>query len=178
MAAGIIKTVSLVAGFIYFCQGVLIRLPESVIPVHYQLTVIPVMEQDQRLCGHVWIHISVLQPTKTVILHASELILRRIQVIPSDEMDDEDKVNREVEDLCFFGDQMDENRQETDLFQSFKVNATEQLVVIELTEELHPEDRYKIGLLYTGEVNDDVGFFRKPYTRAEIDCCKRYIYNL
>lgn len=174
MAAGInIVVPLLLAGFICFSRGVLVRLPESVIPVHYQLTVIPVLEQDQRLCGHVWIHISVLQPTRTLILHASELILRRIRVIPSDEMDEEDQINREVEDLCFFGDFIGEIRLETDMFQSFKMNATEKLVVIELTEELHPEDKYKIGILYTGEVNDDVGFFRKPYTRAETDCCRR-----
>lgn len=152
----------------------LFRLPESVSPRNYQVTLIPVMERDERLCGHVWIDIDVHHPTKEIVLHAANLVLQQIVVVPTD--DDQGDVISLVEELCFSGVQ--DSQQVSlpgDLVESFQLNATHEVVTIHLTEELHPEDHYRIGCLYTGLVNDDKGFFRKSYTRNQDDCCQRYL---
>ena len=59
------------------------RLPEIVTPVHYRVAVLPIIESNQRLCGHVWIDVVARMTTSIIMLHASpDITVMRALVIP------------------------------------------------------------------------------------------------
>jgi hypothetical protein len=58
------------------------RLPDIISPVHYRLSLLPVLEKDPRLCGYALIDIIAHVPTKTITLSAVELVIHRIVVHP------------------------------------------------------------------------------------------------
>lgn len=162
------------------------RLPDHVTPQRYQLTLLPVLERDERLCGHVWIDIAVSQPTKSIVLHAVNLTFIRIVAIHraiEEEEDELDESLKSVEELCFSGIHHNNSisrsgrNEESNMVSSFLLDPAKDLLTILLDEEMHPEDRYRVGILYTAQVNEHAsrGFFRKLYTRNENDCCQRYL---
>ena len=156
------------------------RLPNSVYPLNYRLTVLPVisLERDERLCGHVFIDLEVNQPTRSIVLHAANLTILRVVVNEqSSSESDEENALRSVEALCFSGIIQPDNVEEEDnMVESFHLNGTSELLTIQLNEEmLHPEDEYRLAILFTAQVNEqaDRGFFRKRYSGNENDCCQR-----
>ena len=58
------------------------RLPDTISPFHYRLSLLPVLEKDPRLCGYALIDIVAHQPTNTITLNAVELVIHRIVVHP------------------------------------------------------------------------------------------------
>lgn len=157
-------------------------LPKIVTPNHYQLTLLPILEDSPRLCGHVWIDVTARMETNMIILHATDLAIVKAVVLalPADNesstlgYDDE---RQTVEDLCFtssvfYGDTSNERNIADNFFQ----DGAKELMTITLTEGLKSGGHYRIGILYNGVVFDtgNKGFFRSKYEAGNrIDCCKR-----
>lgn len=160
------------------------RLPEIVTPVHYRLALLPVIESNPRLCGHVWIDVIARMTTSIIMLHASpDISVLRALVIPgsvnntqsarSDELVDDARL---VEDYCFrstyqFTDYPD------DMLVDIAPDGQRETLTMVLTQPLVKGARYRIGILYQGVVYENInqGFFRSLYYPNDTDCCQRYL---
>lgn len=92
-----------------------IPLPEIVQPLNYTLTLLPVLDGDvPRLCGHVWIDVLARLPTTMLILHSSELDIRRTVVqrvlSASPEGYQPNLAANEVGKLCFNPEPLDDEQ--------------------------------------------------------------------
>ena len=63
-------------------SGLIVRLPEIISPIHYRLSLIPILEKEPRLCGYALIEIVPHTRTRTIVLNAAELAVHRIVVHP------------------------------------------------------------------------------------------------
>jgi hypothetical protein len=162
----------------------LVQLPTIVSPIHYRLTLLPILEDNPRLCGHVWIDVKARSETNMIILHSSELKILKVIVLPlSSEVNEratqyqtEDDVA--VENLCFNSavyEDSDINR--VNIALDHHSDGQKQFLSIVLSEALKKGAYYRIGVLYTGNIyEDNKGFFRAKYeVGSQSDCCKRYV---
>jgi len=163
------------------------RLPDAVSPVNYELTLLPVIEDNPRLCGHVWINVTVHSSTNVIVLHGQILPVETVVYADSEPTDDNVASRSVVEKLCFsgvlatleqFNDDEPNSRDDKDIAQSVHLNEdTEQLIII-LKEELVVGAFYRIGILYLAEINDgdNIGFFRVQKKNEDTgNCCpQRY----
>ncbi|XP_036619402.1 glutamyl aminopeptidase [Trichosurus vulpecula] len=119
------------------------RLPTHINPVHYDLEVKPVMEEDT-YTGTVTIHINVTQSSKYLWLHLRETWITEP-----------------------FPTLKKSSGEEVPVTQCFEYTAQE-YVVIELEEELPPNDgdsTYLLTMNFKGWLNGSlVGFYRTTYT--------------
>ena len=58
----------------------IVRLPDAVVPLRYEVTLLPVIEENIRLCGHVWIDMAIKTATNTVNLHALKLVCHLVRL--------------------------------------------------------------------------------------------------
>jgi aminopeptidase N len=161
----------------------LVQLPIIVSPIHYRLTLLPILEDNPRLCGHVWIDVKARSETNILVLHSSELKILKTIVLPlSSETNEratqypsEDDVA--VENLCFSSAVYhDSVMDHSNIALDHHLDGQKQFLSIVLSEALKKGAYYRIGLLYTGNIyEDNTGFFRAKYeVGGESDCCKRY----
>lgn len=158
-------------------------LPVIVSPIHYRLTLLPVLQDNPRLCGHVWIDVKARVETNLIVLHASELIIVKAIVLPlSSEVSEragqfKSEDGLMVENFCFgaavYHDSVIDS---VNIALDHHVDGQRQLMSIMLKEVLKKGVYYRIGLLYTGNIYDsNKGFFRATYeVGSQSDCCKRY----
>lgn len=160
----------------------LVQLPMIVSPIHYRLTLLPILEDNPRLCGHVWIDVKARTETNMIVLHSSELKILKAIVLPlSSEMSEratqyqtEDDVA--VENLCFSSAVYDDSVIESsNIALDHHSDGQKQFLTIVLREALKRGAYYRIGILYTGNIyEDNKGFFRAKYEAgSQADCCKR-----
>ena len=161
----------------------LVQLPIIVSPIHYRLTLLPILEDNPRLCGHVWIDVKARSETNILVLHSSELKILKTIVLPlSSETNEratqypsEDDVA--VENLCFSSAVYhDSVMDHSNIALDHHLDGQKQFLSIVLSEALKKGAYYRIGLLYTGNIyEDNTGFFRAKYeVGGDSDCCKRY----
>ena len=163
------------------------RLPNAISPVNYQLTLLPVIEDKPRLCGHVWINVTVETPTNVIILHGNILPVETVVYADSEPTDDNEVSRSMVEKLCFSGvlatleqlsDDERKTREDKDFAQSVHLKEDIEQMIIILKEELMVGAHYRIGILYLAEINDgdNIGFFRVQKKNEDINnCCpQRY----
>jgi hypothetical protein len=162
----------------------LVQLPIIVSPIHYRLTLLPILEDDSRLCGHVWIDVKARSETNIILLHSSELKILKTIVLPlspdinerATQYRSEDDVA--VENLCFNSAVYhDSAMAHSNIALDHHLDGQKQYLSIVLGESLKKGAYYRIGLLYTGNIyEDNTGFFRAKYEAGgETDCCKRYV---
>jgi hypothetical protein len=163
------------------------RLPNAISPVNYQLTLLPVIEDKPRLCGHVWINVTVETPTNVIVLHGNILPVETVVYADSEPTDDNEVSRSMVEKLCFSGvlatleqlsDDERKTREDKDFAQSVHLKEDIEQMIIILKEELMVGAHYRIGILYLAEINDgdNIGFFRVQKKNEDINnCCpQRY----
>ncbi len=172
-----------------------LRLPDVVTPNHYQITLLPILDKDPRLCGHVWITVTVQYPTKAIILNAFQLIPVEVVVQAESVALNNTETKRKVEDTCFFGgdddddedyfsdDNEDEdanhvrNRKKirNDMVEDLHLDDDEQRLVVILKDVLQVGDVYRVGILYHAEIYDgeNIGFFRLENKLNKNDCCEK-----
>lgn len=154
-----------------------IRLPQLVTPLNYKLTLLPIFEDNPRLCGHVWINVTVLTATDTLVLHALNIL--PIEIIVYNKSDPMNyNATRMVEALCISLDENEETlkiREDDDLTENIQMDEEREHMYILLKEPLKAGSQYQIGILYRAEVydSDNTGFFRIEQKVDESDCCKR-----
>ncbi|XP_044537581.1 glutamyl aminopeptidase [Gracilinanus agilis] len=123
------------------------RLPTYINPVHYDLEVKPLMEEDT-YTGTVTIHINVTQPTKHLWLHLRETWITKPSPVLKKSSGEEIPLKK-----CF----------------EYK---KQEYVVIEAEEELPPTDgesTYHLTMNFQGWLNGSlVGFYRTTYTENGI----------
>ncbi|XP_057367851.1 thyrotropin-releasing hormone-degrading ectoenzyme-like [Daphnia carinata] len=159
-------------------------LPVIVTPIHYRLTLLPVLEDNPRLCGHVWIDVKARAETNLIVLHASDLTIIKAIVLPvsSDASERGNQFKSEdglmVENFCFAtAVYHDTNADDSNIALDHHADGQKQLSSILLREVLKKGAYYRIGLLYTGNIYEaNKGFFRATYEVGnKSDCCKRTI---
>lgn len=159
-------------------------LPFIVKPIHYQLTIVPVLEENARLCGHVWIDVQAELETSMIILHAVDLSVAKSVVLPLKQNQlssspDQLESKQMVEDLCFnsivYQDNSDSHQDLSDIVHH---DGQKEMLTIILKENLIKGAKYRIGLLYKGNIYDKAtsqGFFKSQYEiDNHEDCCKRF----
>lgn len=154
------------------------RLPEAVVPLRYEVTLLPVIEENARLCGHVSIELAVKKPTYEVVLHAFNLKILRIVLRKMQNDSIQTTVTDPVEDTCFVSGINEENLfspDQNDLVDSFFLDDQSEQMIVKSKEMLDPDMSYSLGILYLGNIQEDDnrGFFRIKYSRDEDDA-ERY----
>lgn len=144
------------------------RLPESVIPVHYQLTLLPLIEDEPRLCGHVWINVTAQSPTDLIVLHINNLLPSEVVVLEESVISyNNEKLHRDLESLCNSDSEEEdsneiESRHDDDWVDALDIDDETEQLLIYLKEEMVVGVSYHIGITYRGEIydTDNFGFFR------------------
>lgn len=160
----------------------LVQLPEVVSPIHYRLTLLPILDNNPRLCGHVWIDVTARMETTMIIFHATDLAVMKAIVIPVTPATSELKLDFDdsqlVEDLCINAVvYQDSVANYHNIAAAFFQDGQKELMTVTLRETMKRGARYRVGLLYTGTVYEQTakGFFRIQYEASNsVDCCKRY----
>ncbi|XP_037686396.1 glutamyl aminopeptidase [Choloepus didactylus] len=118
------------------------RLPDFINPVHYDLEVKPLLEEDT-YTGNVTISINVSKPTQHLWLHLRETRITKLPVLTRSS-----------------GEQVQVKR----CFEYTK----QEYVVVEAAEELPPSDAYSLTMEFSGWLNGSlVGFYRTTYMEKE-----------
>lgn len=164
------------------------RLPTAVVPLRYEVTLLPVIEGNARLCGHVWIDLSIQATTNLVILHA--LNLKILQVVLHKAHNNSRTINTEdtVESACFVSGVEEEKLfsvDPDDLVDEIGMDKRSEVMAVLSKETLNPATTYRLGILYMGNVQEGEkrGFFRVKYTRDGDDVerwlvCNFFSYSL
>ena len=134
------------------------RLPAIIRPSSYRITLFPVLEQNERLCGHVWIDLTVVKAANFVLLNAVDLNILEAVIESGDSPPEEDPEDQKlVEDLCRSGlyeSQVGEHMKRT-VIESVHVDAENQQVALLMPSNvtLKPGTRHRLGLTYLGQFN-------------------------
>ena len=142
------------------------RISSILKPVHYDLVILPIINGDHpRLCGHVFIDLIPNNTTNTVIFHSVELDILDVSAEPVTSEDGtvkmtfNDRLNT-VEELCFLN-KFDKVSKDVDVIRE---DVVKQQMSVVLKRNLLRNQKYRIGIFYTGKVIDgNVGFFRANY---------------
>lgn len=165
----------------------IIQLPLIVTPIQYQLTILPVLEDNARLCGHVWIDVKAELETNMIILHAVDLSVAKAVVLPLSKSQliglDQLESGQNVEELCFNSIVYhDVSASHSDISDIVHHDGQKDMLTIILKENLIKNANYRIGILYTGNIYDmatSQGFFKSQYEASnQGDCCKRFFIGL
>ena len=76
-----------------------VYLPEIVTPLNYEVTLLPVLELRQRLCGHVAIDVVANNSGTSIFLNAADMNFFRVAVVPFDYENQTDLANQQVIEL-------------------------------------------------------------------------------
>ena len=113
------------------------RLPLSVLPLHYDLTIVPDFTTF-RFTGVVQIQLEVTQETQTILLNVNELEIQQVS----------------------FPEVVSENN----LLDSFRVDPQSQRLIIQLSEPVEKTALLTLEIHFTGAINDsNAGFYRCEY---------------
>ena len=116
------------------------------------------LEQNERLCGHVWIDLTVVKAANFVLLNAVDLNILEAVIESGDSPPEEDPEDQKlVEDLCRSGlyeSQVGEHMKRT-VIESVHVDAENQQVALLMPSNvtLKPGTRHRLGLTYLGQFN-------------------------
>jgi hypothetical protein len=167
----------------------IVQLPEIISPIHYRVTLLPILERDARLCGHVWVDFVAQMSTTMLVLHASDLSVMKVLAFPlvTNQSTYQEDDQQMVEDLCFTAlpastrdsnEVEDGHQKKGDLTDVFFQDNQKELMTVLLKEPMERGMKYRLGILYTGQVQDStLGLFRTQYSSDAIDgnCCKRQV---
>ena len=127
------------------------RLPTSVTPLHYDVTLLPVLETRPRLCGYVWIDVVARTDLRMVILNAADIDIKDVVMVPlnyANETQRPDRTQR-VEQLCFDAypeEPVDGGRLDDDMVSRFRLNKDVEWLSIETDRALITGQHYRIGI--------------------------------
>jgi len=131
-----------------------LRLPTLMTPLHYDVTLLPVLETRPRLCGHVWIDVVAHTDLRMVILNAADMDVVNVVMAPLDYANDTRQLDRtqRVEQLCFDAFQEESDVTETghldgDIVTQFWLNKDVEWLSFETNRNLIVGQRYRIGTL-------------------------------
>ena len=119
-----------------------LRLPRTVIPVHYEITLYPdFYDNNAWFYGNETVEIDVRQPTRHVMIHVNYLNITRTSL--EDDSGNSVEINRTFE---------------------YKPN---QFLVIETKEMLHQSQRVKLSISFDGSLTRSiVGLYKSVYTNS------------
>lgn len=155
--------------------------PPHVVPIHYDLAILPILARNPRLCGHVYIDIEARILTNVVILNGRDLEILEVTFEPINSNNTELKgaevrLSR-IEEVCF--DQL-EAPTSTNLIKSdpsirmIREDIDKEMWNFFLDKSMVPGEKYRMGLLYRGKVFErSEGFYRAKYTDPG-SCCEKY----
>lgn len=155
------------------------RLPGFVTPTHYDLTLLPILEGNPKLCGYVWINVTAQEDSQFIVLNAAYIVPIEVFVYSSEsQMTDSLDPYQRVEDVCFSFNENDaspQQKHDDDLVQGIHVEDQSEHIVIVLKEPLEVGASYRVGVLYKAEIydSDNIGFFRVEHRVNGSECCKR-----
>lgn len=156
--------------------------PPLVIPIHYDIALLPILARNPRLCGHVYIDIEARNSTNVVILNGRDLEILEVTFESLNEgnkalMGAEERMSR-VEEVCF--DQLEapplQNtiKRDPSSIRLIRQDVDKEMWNFFLREFVVPGNKYRIGLLYRGNINEkSKGFFRAKYNDPG-SCCEKY----
>ena len=122
--------------------------------------------------------------TTMAILHATDLTIHRVVVLPlKGSKDPQPDATDMVEELCF-SSKFSEGAVDGDMVLDIHHDNAKEMLTILLGDTLIRGDSYRIGVLYTGEIDTnggEKGFFRLKYPSNQYDeeknnCCPRCDY--
>lgn len=157
------------------------RIPSALSAHHYDVTLLPILKANPRLCGHVWITMTTTLPTSLVVAHVSNLDLFEVNVFAGHDSDYNRDQKHVVEQHCFVGNASvrhaggNKRTDPNDLAIGAETNDASEVLTIALREPMMPGKIYRVGISYVAPVyqGENKGFFRLKYTRNEDDCCER-----
>ena len=155
------------------------RLPSFVTPIHYDLTLLPVLENNPKLCGHVWINVKAQETSQFIVLNAASIVPIDVSVyISENQTVNSRKPFERVEEVCFsynVDEDEPEKRDDDDLVHGLQLDVENDHLIIILKEELIIGASYRVGVLYKAEIydSDNIGFFRIEHKVNGSECCKR-----
>nr|CAD7586017.1 unnamed protein product [Timema genevievae] len=138
-----------------------LRLPREVVPTGYRLHMTPYLE-EARFKGRVWINITCLEGTDTVILHAHEDLNISHSDVTIKKLNEETHDKDGEEPHMIIGHPMN--------FKGVTISSTKkdpnrQWYIIMLSEKLWKNHMYQVDIAFSGDLNtdDSEGFFRGSY---------------
>nr|CAD7424699.1 unnamed protein product [Timema monikensis] len=138
-----------------------LRLPREVVPTGYRLHLTPYLE-EARFKGRVWINITCLEGTDTVILHAHEDLNISHSDVTIKKLNEETHDKDGEEPHMIIGHPMN--------FKGVTISSTKkdpnrQWYIIMLSEKLWKNHMYQVDIAFSGDLNtdDSEGFFRGSY---------------
>ena len=129
-----------------------IRLPKSIIPVHYNIGIVPDLA-DGSLQGYVHLEFFVQSPTDRIILHGLNLAVIESSVIvtPLPNSNENDLNLRETPNRLA-------------IIFPVQYNSTREFIIIQLASKLKDNSNYRLVLNYTGTISTNLkGFYRSDY---------------
>jgi hypothetical protein len=149
------------------------RLPQMATPLHYQVTLLPLLEDGGQLCGHVWIDVRIERDSNFVIVNAAEMEVLEATLEPHANEVMEQRVDR-VEDLCFSGVTGRDPGANRTVLEYFSLSDQLELLTLFSPFGLAAGQRFRIGLLFRAKIYEGSAqaFHRMSYTDDK-DCCKK-----
>lgn len=144
------------------------RLEPNVMPLHYNITLLPVMTgNDVRLCGHVYLDIEATKTTNLIRFHGQDLDIYQV-TYGSFKSPLED-----VEELCF--NRLTKRSNKDPMIKAISHDSVLHEWTILLYKSMIQGEQYRIGILYTAKVNEKSnGFYRIKATNPAT-CCERCV---
>nr|CAD7568774.1 unnamed protein product [Timema californicum] len=140
-------------------------LPRAVIPNSYRLKLIPNVDEGQ-FKGHVWINVTCMEATDTIVLHAHEDLNISQSTISVKQIsaDGEARVSEAVMKIKNTSPSIRELS-----VSGTKKDIAKQWYIIMLAESLKKNTMYEVQLNFLGQLNDErnEGFFRGYYVDSK-----------
>ena len=169
-------TLVIIACFGVNAQDDSIRLPDSVIPEHYRIRILSILDQDDfRMVGNVHMNVFVRQATDRIVLHAVDLTLLNdsISVAPL-----VPKNGRNFLDDLEDSEHGDPNLKERIAIKTVSYDSEKEFVVIRLASKMEDNRRYGVHFNYRGKLSKGLkGFYRSDYLNKK-DQSKRYNFTI
>nr|CAD7255955.1 unnamed protein product [Timema shepardi] len=147
-------------------------LPRAVIPNSYRLKLIPNVDEGQ-FKGHVWINVTCMEATDTIVLHAHEDLNISQSTISVKQIsaDGEARVSEAVMKIKNTSPSIRELS-----VSGTKKDIAKQWYIIMLAESLKKNTMYEVQLNFLGQLNDErnEGFFRGYYVDSKTQQKKWY----
>nr|CAD7399422.1 unnamed protein product [Timema poppensis] len=147
-------------------------LPRAVIPNSYRLKLIPNVDEGQ-FKGHVWINVTCMEATDTIVLHAHEDLNISQSTISVKQIsaDGEARVSEAVMKIKNTSPSIRELS-----VSGTKKEIAKQWYIIMLAESLKKNTMYEVQLNFLGQLNDEhnEGFFRGYYVDSKTQQKKWY----
>jgi len=150
-----------------------IRLPQTLLPINYQIT----LQTDLELFhvnGSVRIRVNCAKTTTNIILHLREMNVTKSAVFEKKQEAEDFRVQDIREDEDLIGREVGRNRERELHVKGTMQNETLEMFLIEVSENLIPQQTYDIYMEFKYPLTDNLlGFYRSSYTTK--DGQKRYL---